>query len=412
MTAKVNVGIVGAANRGATMIKAYSNYDCCRIIAVADSNSEAFDAGYERHQLSYFSEVKKFSSADDMYKSCYGEIDWIIIASSDWTHYELTIKALKSGYNVFVEKPMCQNLEEAKDICNICMQKKLQVVVGFEMRFASPVVKAKEMLEKGAIGKLKHIVCNDYVSPGYSYYLRSYRWKKYSQSLLMQKGIHSIDLINYFAAADPINVYADGGLDFFGKEPSANNKFCRDCEKRKNCDFSSFNIFKPQRILGVSRSAVACDHCVFGDSADVSDNSIVIINYQNGIRASLSEIYFAPDYVREIRLIGTNGKLELTMDQSAICRNESSTGEARLTLTKRNRKTELIPVIISENSDHWGGDCEFLNTFLNAVIQKKYLKPDQIDGRNATAVAWAAEQSQKYNTPVNIEFSINKKKGL
>jgi len=71
----------------------------------------------------------------------------VFIATRHDTHASLTLKALKQGKRVFVEKPLClrpQELTEIKEVARSNSQ--LDVMVGFNRRFAPAVVELKKKL--------------------------------------------------------------------------------------------------------------------------------------------------------------------------------------------------------------------------------------------------------------------------
>ena len=48
---------------------------------------------------------------------------------------------------------------------------------------------------------------------------------------------------------------------------------------------------------------------------DVEDNHVVILELENGIKASYLQCHFAPEYLRDYVLIGTKGRLEMEVEQ-------------------------------------------------------------------------------------------------
>ncbi|MDB2521416.1 bi-domain-containing oxidoreductase [Planktomarina temperata] len=74
-------------------------------------------------------------------------IDIIIIATRHHLHAKQVLRALKSQKHVFCEKPLCLTHSELKQIKSTSYENKsLQLMVGFNRRFAPQVVKMKELL--------------------------------------------------------------------------------------------------------------------------------------------------------------------------------------------------------------------------------------------------------------------------
>jgi UDP-2-acetamido-3-amino-2,3-dideoxy-glucuronate N-acetyltransferase len=72
------------------------------------------------------------------------ELDGIVIASSPETHYGLARKCLECGHNLFVEKPMCTDINEAQILFELAQASKLKVMVGFVYLYSSEYSRIKQ----------------------------------------------------------------------------------------------------------------------------------------------------------------------------------------------------------------------------------------------------------------------------
>jgi len=76
----------------------------------------------------------------------------------------------------------------------------------------------RELVDEGRIGEIIMGQALDNVSVGGQYfYHNDMRRKDYVRSLLLQKGTHTIDLLNWFMGGNTVKVYATGGTDFYGR---------------------------------------------------------------------------------------------------------------------------------------------------------------------------------------------------
>ena len=86
-----------------------------------------------------------------------GETETIVIATRHNTHAEFVLEALRAGKNVFVEKPLCLNLEELSKIKSEVEEpsglKPLVLMVGFNRRFAPQIKKIKELIDDITVAK-------------------------------------------------------------------------------------------------------------------------------------------------------------------------------------------------------------------------------------------------------------------
>jgi len=82
------------------------------------------------------------------------EVDTVMITTRHNLHAKLVLESLQAGKNVFVEKPLCLNEEELKQIVNSKLDppvvgRNSQLIVGFNRRFAPLAQKMKQLLGEG-----------------------------------------------------------------------------------------------------------------------------------------------------------------------------------------------------------------------------------------------------------------------
>lgn len=88
------------------------------------------------------------------------EIKAIMIALPAEMHYTFAKKALLAGKDVYVEKPMTLNIDEAQELVNLAKERNLILMVGHLLNYHCAVIKIKELVKSGRIGKIINIVSN------------------------------------------------------------------------------------------------------------------------------------------------------------------------------------------------------------------------------------------------------------
>jgi predicted dehydrogenase/threonine dehydrogenase-like Zn-dependent dehydrogenase len=136
------IGIVGAGNfTSSTVIPA---------LKAANANLKSIASA---HGLSATILAKKGSiaNATSDYKTILNDedVDTVLITTRHNQHASMTIEALNSGKNVFVEKPLCLNENELVDIVAASQRSSKMVMVGFNRRFAPLAVKMKSLAGEG-----------------------------------------------------------------------------------------------------------------------------------------------------------------------------------------------------------------------------------------------------------------------
>lgn len=88
------------------------------------------------------------------------DIKGVIIATPADTHYRLTKKFLLSNKDVFVEKPLATSLEKAEELIRITRRKKRILMVGHILHYHPAVIKLKQLVKNGSLGKIQYIYSN------------------------------------------------------------------------------------------------------------------------------------------------------------------------------------------------------------------------------------------------------------
>ncbi|WLR61472.1 Gfo/Idh/MocA family protein [Guptibacillus hwajinpoensis] len=82
------------------------------------------------------------------------EIDAVSVCLPNALHAPVSIAALKAGKHVLCEKPMATSIEEAKAMNEAAEINGKKLMIAHNQRFVASHVKAKELIERGEIGKI------------------------------------------------------------------------------------------------------------------------------------------------------------------------------------------------------------------------------------------------------------------
>jgi predicted dehydrogenase len=84
------------------------------------------------------------------------EIDLLVIASPNESHFPLAAAALRSGKHVVVDKPFTVKLEDARTLVELAEEQGRLLSVFHNRRWDSEVLAAKAMVESGVLGEISH----------------------------------------------------------------------------------------------------------------------------------------------------------------------------------------------------------------------------------------------------------------
>ena len=88
------------------------------------------------------------------------DLDGIVLATPAETHYRLAKEALLAGRDVFVEKPLALNYREGLDLRNTAEDLGRVLMVGHLLEYHPAVLKLRELLADGDLGRLAYIYSN------------------------------------------------------------------------------------------------------------------------------------------------------------------------------------------------------------------------------------------------------------
>ena len=144
------------------------------------------------------------------YEDCFNYNPFaVFILTPTKMHIPMAITALKKGAHVFVEKPLSNSSEGIEELKAVVKQQDKQVMVGFCMRYHKALIKAKDMLKSGRVGRLvsvRAMMGEDFPSIHPEY--KEMYLCKYSGVFEL---VHDIDLAIWFADLPVKNVVGSYG---------------------------------------------------------------------------------------------------------------------------------------------------------------------------------------------------------
>lgn len=170
-----------------------------RALAIKDNDDILFLYDTDKkaaEKLSHEMKIKVASSIDEVLDS---DSEIIIIATTHNKLSEISIKSLKHGKNILVEKPGGCNLKEIENIKRISDEANKLVKVGFNHRFHPAFQKAKELIPDLNTGRLMFIKAS-YGHGGRLNYEKEWRMNKSISGggELLDQGSHLMDLASWF----------------------------------------------------------------------------------------------------------------------------------------------------------------------------------------------------------------------
>ena len=196
---EISIGILGAGIAASMHCKAL---DAISI----DISKYVFDIDEDRAKNFAFEHKCQYIKDIDCLLQNVGSV---IIATPERTHFELVNKALKANKNVLCEKPMASSVKEACDMFKLSKTVETVCTIGFNYRFFEII----NVLREIDFYSIKKISLSLY---------RLYRddWKRNETRVLLDLGIHLIDLLRFIKRKEImsdnciINMRGTNGFDY------------------------------------------------------------------------------------------------------------------------------------------------------------------------------------------------------
>jgi predicted dehydrogenase len=145
----IKTGLIGLGYWGPNLARVLSTAQRSEFTACCD-----LDAGRLQRIARQYPGVRVFHSAADLLDS---DVEAVLIATPIPTHYDLAKRALLAGKHVFVEKPMADTSPRARELSAMARSLDRTLMAGHTFVYSPAVVKVKELIDSGALGKIHYL---------------------------------------------------------------------------------------------------------------------------------------------------------------------------------------------------------------------------------------------------------------
>ena len=235
----MKIAVIGSGNWGKNLVKNFANLGV--LVAVADAVEANLDWLAEEYP-----EVVRYESSDDLL--ALEDLDAVAIATPPHTHCSIAMGAMEKGLDVFVEKPMTLDPEEARLLKETASNCGRILMVGHLLLYQPAIQFIKKYLDNGNLGKVFTLTQR-----------RSKLGRVRSvENVLWSFGVHDVAVLLHLVGETPTDVH-----------------------------FSGHAAFTPQ----------------------VEDDAHLHLKFPSGIVANLHNSWYWPRVERELIITGENGIL-------------------------------------------------------------------------------------------------------
>ncbi|MEM2356239.1 MAG: Gfo/Idh/MocA family oxidoreductase [Candidatus Bathyarchaeia archaeon] len=259
----VNIGIIGAGFCASILrLPEYARYvPEAKIIGIASESGITAEHLAKKWGIKFYTnDWRKLLKQD--------EIDVIDITAPNYLHAEMTIESAEAGKNVIVEKPFATSVKEAEEMVRACEKAGVKLCYAENVVFAPTYSKAIRIASEGGLGKVWGVRHREAHMGPHSVWF----WdkKRSGGGAFMDMGCHSIEV-------------------------------CR----------SAFGKLKTKAITAI--------HSTQLHSTEMEDNSIVVIEFENGAWGICETSWTQPGGMDDrLEIWGSKGRIKAELLRTGI----------------------------------------------------------------------------------------------
>jgi len=187
----LKVGVIGVGEIGQHHTRIYSQLGC-ELVGVADINAKRAKEIGGKYGIKYYTD----------YHGLLSKVDVVSIAVPTTLHHVVALDCIREGVHCLVEKPIASNLYDAEEMIEAAMRNQVNLAVGHIERFNPAVIKLKEIINGGILGKVL-IISTRRVGP----FVPRIR----DVGIVIDSATHDIGVVRYLLDKEPVGVFSRVG---------------------------------------------------------------------------------------------------------------------------------------------------------------------------------------------------------
>lgn len=141
---KLKFGLIGAGGIAQAYAQAFTQSQCCELVAVADVREEAAKALAEIVGGNFYTNYKTLAENETL--------DAVIVSTPPKSHPEIACFFMERKIPILCEKPLCLTVAEAEKMIATAKENGVQFTMASKFRYCEDVIKAKGIVASGILG--------------------------------------------------------------------------------------------------------------------------------------------------------------------------------------------------------------------------------------------------------------------
>jgi UDP-N-acetylglucosamine 3-dehydrogenase len=187
----MRVGVIGVGSMGQNHVRVFA--EIADVVGVADPNAKAAGVVSKRFN------TKSYANASDLLEE---DLDAVSVCVPTEHHANVALEVISAGVPLLVEKPLAATVPEAKRVVDAAKKAGVTLAVGHIERHNPAIAAVKRQLLEGLYGDLVTAAARR---------VSSFPGRVRDVGVVMDLGVHEIDILRYLVGSPVDSVFALGG---------------------------------------------------------------------------------------------------------------------------------------------------------------------------------------------------------
>lgn len=149
---------IGVAGKGATDTAQIAAHAKTQVVGLCDVDRNNLEGkGRKQKGGGRYPDAKKYQDYREMFAEMGDKVDIVSVSTPDHTHYPATMAAIERGKHVYTQKPLTNNIAEARALMEAARKHKVFTQMGIQNQSTIGYRTATELVRGGLIGKVKRV---------------------------------------------------------------------------------------------------------------------------------------------------------------------------------------------------------------------------------------------------------------
>lgn len=189
---KLTVGVLGLGYMGQNHARILSSLSSVNLVAVCDLDKAKSKEVGQKYKVHFYTQFSDLINNENL--------DAIFVCLPTTLHYEASKLALSKNIATFIEKPICDNIDEVQDLIKYSAKNGVPIMVGHIERFNPVIREIRKRINSGELGKILYVHTQRFSPPP---------TRIQDVSVILDLATHDVDIIHHLINEEPTRIFAE-----------------------------------------------------------------------------------------------------------------------------------------------------------------------------------------------------------